>query len=90
MSYPKVAHLLPRIRSSWRNYNKGVRYYTTKAANGGTTFKCSFCEQSVTTLDFNSTNGNRRTQAAAAINQHVAMSHLPAPMPNQFDRRRAL
>jgi len=46
--------------------------------NGGTTFKCTFCEQSVTTLDFNSTNGNRRTQAAAVINQHAALLHLRA------------
>jgi len=42
--------------------------------NGGTTFKCTFCEHSVTTLDFNSTNGNRRTQAAAMINQHLRAS----------------
>jgi hypothetical protein len=46
--------------------------------NGGTTFKCTYCEHSVTTLDFTSTNGNRRTQAAGAINQHVALLHLRA------------
>ena len=55
-----------------------MRYYTTKPMNGGATFKCTYCEHSVTTLDFNSTNGNRRTQAAAAINQHVALLHLRA------------
>jgi hypothetical protein len=44
--------------------------------NGGTTFKCTYCEHSVTTLDFNSANGNRRTQAAAVINQHAALLHL--------------
>jgi hypothetical protein len=55
-----------------------MRYYTTKPMNGGTTFKCIYCEDSVTTLDFNSTNGNRRTQAAGAINQHVALLHLRA------------
>ena len=43
---------------------KSVRHYTTKPRNGGTTFKCIFCEHSVTTLDFNSTDGNRRTRAA--------------------------
>jgi hypothetical protein len=80
----------PEPAPAWKNYNEDVRYYTTKPANGGTTFKCTFCEQSVSTLDFSSANGNRRTQAAAAINQHVAMSHLPAPVPNQFDRRGAL
>jgi hypothetical protein len=46
--------------------------------NGGTTFKCTFCEHSVTTLDLNNTNGNRRTQAATMINQHVALLHLRA------------
>jgi hypothetical protein len=42
-----------------------MRCYTTKPMNGGTTFKCTYCEHSVTTLDFNSTNGNRRMQAAS-------------------------
>jgi hypothetical protein len=32
-------------------------------------------EHSITTLDFNSTNGNRRTQAAAVINEHAAVLH---------------
>jgi hypothetical protein len=36
----------------------------------------TLCEYTVTTLDFDSTNGNRRTQAAGAINQHGAGSHL--------------
>jgi len=44
--------------------------------HGGITFKCTLCEHSVTTLDLNSANGNRRTQAAAAINQHAASLHL--------------
>jgi hypothetical protein len=43
--------------------------------NGGTTFTCTFCEHSVTTLDFNSTTGNCRTQAAAVINQHAVLLH---------------
>jgi hypothetical protein len=55
-----------------------VRYYTTKPMNGGTTFKCTFCDHRVTTLDFQIANGNRRTQAAAEINQHVALSHSRA------------
>jgi hypothetical protein len=52
-----------------------MRYYTTKPLNGGTTFKCIYCEHSVSTVEFNSTNRNRRTQAATAINQHVALLH---------------
>jgi hypothetical protein len=62
-----------------------MRYYTIKPMNGVTTFKCTFCEHSVTTLDFNSTHGNRRTQAAAAINQHAALSHLRTVSGNQVD-----
>lgn len=46
--------------------------------NGGTTFKCAMCEHSVTTLEFNSIAGNRRTQAATAMNQHATASHLSA------------
>lgn len=55
-----------------------MRYYTTKSMNGGTTFKCSLCEHTVTTLNFNSVIGNRRTQAATAMNQHAAELHLPS------------
>jgi hypothetical protein len=58
--------------------------------NGGTTFKCTFCEHSVTTLDFNSTLGNRRTQAASVINQHAALLHLRTPAPVKLGGRGAL
>jgi hypothetical protein len=44
--------------------------------NGGTTFTCTFCEHSLTTLDFKNTNGNCRAQAAAGINQHALLLHL--------------
>jgi hypothetical protein len=53
-----------------------VRYYTIKPMHGCTLFKCTYCEHTVTTLDFNSTVGNRRTQAATAINRHAASSHF--------------
>ncbi|MFY9561111.1 MAG: hypothetical protein WAQ52_12830 [Terriglobales bacterium] len=55
-----------------------MRLYTTAPMNGGITFKCVACGHSVSTLDFSSTNGNPRTQAAQAMNQHSAESHLPA------------
>jgi len=58
--------------------------------NGGTTFKCAFCEHSVTTLDFNHANGNLRTQAAAMINQHAASLHLRASVPAKLGTRGAL
>jgi hypothetical protein len=67
-----------------------VRYYTTKAMKGGTTFKCTFCEHSVTTLDFNNTKGNRRTQAATVINQHAALLHLRTSLPTKLGGRGAL
>jgi hypothetical protein len=73
-----------------KDYNEDVRYYTTKPMNGGTTFKCTFCEHSVTTLEFNITNGNRRTQAAAEINQHAALLHLRATVPSKMGARGAL
>jgi hypothetical protein len=58
--------------------------------NGFTTFQCTFCEHRVTTLDFSSTNGNRRTQAAAVINQHAALLHLRMPKPIKLGGRGAL
>ena len=73
-----VAHPMPGGIAAGRDYDGKVRYYTTKSMNGGTTFKCSLCEHTVTTLNFNSTIGNRRTQAATAMNQHAAASHLPS------------
>jgi hypothetical protein len=75
---PKVEHLLPNARTGRRTTIEDVRYYTTKPVNGVTTFKCTFCEHRVATRDFKSMNGNRRTQAAAAINQHVALLHSRA------------
>ena len=55
---------------------KDVRYYTTKPLSGGVTFKCIFCEHNVTTHDFDSLRGNRRTQAASVMNQHARESPL--------------
>jgi hypothetical protein len=54
-----------------------VEYYTTKTMKGRTRFKCAFCKHSVNTADFNSANGNRRTQAATEMNQHTAVFHSP-------------
>jgi hypothetical protein len=35
-------------------------------------------------------NGNRRTQAAAMINQHAASLHLRSPLPTKLGGRGAL
>jgi len=59
----------------YRVYNGAVRYYTTKSLNGGITFTCIFCPHSVTTLDFDHTRGNCRTQAASAMNEHAQAMH---------------
>jgi hypothetical protein len=68
-----------------------MRYYTTKPMNGGTTFTCTFCLHSVTTLDFKKTNGNCRTQAAAGINLHALSMHLPTmTVPTKLGSRGAL
>jgi len=59
-----------------------VRCYTTKAMKRRTLFKCTRCEHSVTTRSFQTTNGNLRTQAAMALNQHAAVAHCrPVPFP---------
>jgi hypothetical protein len=52
-----------------------MRHYTIKMINGFTTFKCSLCEHSVTTEEFSSQNGNCRTQAAGAMNEHATAAH---------------
>jgi hypothetical protein len=69
---------MPASATARKDYNEGVRYYTTKSMNGGTMFQCALCEHTVTTLDFNSLEGNRRTQAATAMNRHTAVLHFPA------------
>lgn len=74
-------------------YNQDVRYYTTSPMNGSVTFKCIFCVHAVATVDFDSAKGNRRTQAASAMNQHAADSHfllLRTPPPMKSGSRGAL
>jgi len=52
-----------------------VRRYTTKRIEGGIAFNCEQCEYRVTTLDFQSKDGNVRTQAATAVNEHAVLAH---------------
>ncbi len=56
-----------------------MTYQINKPKSGGTIFTCAFCPHSVNTLDFDSEDGNRRTQAATVINQHLAQSHSRPP-----------
>jgi hypothetical protein len=82
LSYPEVAHLMPGSALGNSAYNEIVRHYSTEPKNGGITFKCVSCEHSVSTLDFDTAKGNRRTQAAQAMNQHSAESHSAATRPS--------
>jgi len=43
--------------------------------HGLVTFTCPHCKHSVTTSEFSSQNGSRRTQAARAMNDHAAAEH---------------
>lgn len=58
-----------------------MRYYTTTALCGSITFQCVFCDYRVNTDDFDRSKGNRRTQAAGAVNQHATDLHLPFTQP---------
>jgi hypothetical protein len=77
----KVAHLLPQTWTDKRGYSEAVRYDTSTPMYDGPAFKSSSYEHSVTAVDFNSTNGDRRVQAAAVINQHPAFLRLRTPAP---------
>ena len=58
-----------------------MRHYTIKMMNGFSTFKCLLCKHSITTREFSSQNGNCRTQAAKAMNEHATAAHnRPIPM----------
>ena len=60
---------------SRNDYNRSVRNYTTARLKGGMQFTCVRCPHSVRTLDFNVKDGNLRTQAATALNQHAVEAH---------------
>ena len=61
------------------------RLYTIARTKGGMKFSCTHCAHHVSTLDFDSRNGNLRTQAAAAINQHAASVHHEPAMFSSLD-----
>jgi len=51
------------------------RHYTIGRIKGGMKFTCTRCAHHVSTLDFDSRDGNLRTQAATAINLHATSVH---------------
>jgi hypothetical protein len=56
--------------------------YTIKLGRGVTIFECTSCEHTVTTLDFDKSKGNTRTQAATALNQHAILEHRQKRVPD--------
>jgi hypothetical protein len=52
-----------------------VKAYRIERIKNGMKFTCAQCAHSVSTLDFEAKDGNLRTQAATAINQHAAQAH---------------
>ena len=91
LSAPTSAHYLrrPTTVSTRLFRNKttipSVRYYTTKRVQGGMRFTCVRCEHSVSTLDFDTRDGNLRTQAATALNQHASKAHNQPVMYSSLD-----
>jgi hypothetical protein len=61
------------------------RLYTIGRIKGGMKFTCSHCAHHVTTLDFDPRDGNLRTQAATAINQHATNVHHEPVMFSSLD-----
>ncbi len=67
-----------------------MRNYTTKRIAGGMQFTCSRCPHSVTTLDFKAEDGNLRTQAASAMNQHASKIHHEPVMFSSLDTQQRI
>jgi len=61
------------------------RLYTIASVKGGMRFTCSHCAHHVSTLDFDPRDGNLRTQAATAINQHATKVHHEPVMFSSLD-----
>jgi DNA-binding response OmpR family regulator len=76
LHYAIERHVAAKLKSARDRAVAKGRYYTKKQVKGGTIFTCSFCEHGVATMEFNNHNGNRRTQAVVAMNQHVLQFHL--------------
>jgi len=70
------------------DYNQMVADYTTKRIKGGIQFKCTRCEYSVSTLDFDARDGNLRTQGATALNRHATEVHRQPTMFSSLDPQR--
>ena len=61
------------------------RLYTIGRIKGGMKFTCTHCAHHVSTLDFDPRDGNLRTQAATAINNHATSVHHEPVMFSSLD-----
>ena len=61
------------------------RLYSITRVKGGMKFTCSHCAHHVSTLDFDTRDGNLRTQAATAINRHATSIHHEPVMFSSLD-----
>jgi DNA-binding response OmpR family regulator len=75
LRYAIERHAAAKLKSARDMAVAKGRYYTKTPVKGGTIFTCSFCEHSVTTMEFNNSHGNRRTQAVAAMHHHASLLH---------------
>jgi hypothetical protein len=73
------------IHAQKTTLNSVKRLYTIGRIKGGMKFTCSHCAHHVTTLDFDPRDGNLRTQAATAINQHATKVHHEPVMFSSLD-----
>ena len=64
---------------------RAVKHYTIDRVKGGMRFTCTRCEHSVSTLQYDARDGNLRTQAATAINQHATKEHQQPLMYSSLD-----
>ena len=62
-----------------------MKPYRIERIENGIKFTCKHCEHSVSTLDYDVRNGNLRTQAATAINQHATKEHHEPPTVSSLD-----
>jgi hypothetical protein len=68
-----------------KDYTEAVKHYTIDRIKGGMRFTCTRCEHSVSTLQYDARDGNLRTQAATAINQHATKEHQQPLMYSSLD-----
>jgi len=74
-----------------RDYTRTVRrLYTIGRIKGGMKFTCTHCAHNVSTLDFDPRDGNLRTQAATAINQHATKVHHEPVMFSSLDTQQRI